>query len=116
MYIHRHAFHTGRIATPYFARKGTNGVSTNGVTEFFRLFDRWTFWVLQLTYFYLPQKGARAYIFPQPDKIYDFAAAPLMLTPCVRNQFAIGPSTQETNALDDVPEPIAGNPYSRLTA
>ena len=30
-------------------RKGTNGVSTNGVTANFMLFDRGTFWVLRLT-------------------------------------------------------------------
>ncbi len=43
-------------------RKGTNGVSTNGVTANFMFFDRGTFWVLPLTYFYLP-KSARAYLF-----------------------------------------------------
>ena len=40
-------------------RKGTNGVSTNGATANFRLFDRGTFWVLLFTCFYLP-KSARA--------------------------------------------------------
>ena len=45
-------------------RKGTNGVSTNGVTANLISFDRGTFWVLPLTYFYLP-KSARAYLFPQ---------------------------------------------------
>ena len=31
------------------SRKGTNGVSTNGVTANFVFFDRGTFWVLPLT-------------------------------------------------------------------
>ena len=44
------------------ARKGTNGVSTNGVAANFMLFGRVLFWVLPLTYFYLP-KSARAYLF-----------------------------------------------------
>ena len=47
--------------------KGTDGVSTNGVTAIFMIFDRRTFWVLPLIYFYLP-KSARAYLFPQSDK------------------------------------------------
>ena len=55
-----HAFH-----------KGTNWVSTNGVTASFMLFDRRTFWVLLLTYLYLP-KSARAYLFPQSVKINYF--------------------------------------------
>ena len=37
-------------------RKGTNGVSTNGVTANVMCFDRGTFGVLPLTYCYLPQK------------------------------------------------------------
>ena len=47
MYIHTHT------------RKGTNGVSANGVTAMFMSFDRGTFWVIRLTYVYLP-KSARA--------------------------------------------------------
>ena len=50
------------------ARKGTNGVSTNGVTAIFMFFDRGVFWVLPLTYLYLP-KSASAYLFPQSVKI-----------------------------------------------
>ena len=45
-------------------RKGTHGVSTNGVTAFFLFFGIGTFWVLPLTYFYLP-KSASAYLFLQ---------------------------------------------------
>ena len=64
--------------------KGQNGVSINGVTANFMLFDRGTFWSLPFTY-YLP-KSARAYLFPQSVKFITFAAAPLVLTVFVRNQ------------------------------
>ena len=60
-------------------RKGTNGVNTNGVTAIFMFFDRGTFWVPPLTYFYIP-KIARAYFFPNLSKFITFAAAPLVLT------------------------------------
>ena len=52
------------------------------------LFDRELFWVLPLTYFYLP-KSARAYLFPQSVKFITFAAAALALTPAVRNQIVV---------------------------
>ena len=52
-------------------RKEKNGVSTNGVTAIFVFFDRGTFWVLPLAYFYLP-KSVRAYLFPQSVKIHYF--------------------------------------------
>ena len=45
------------------SRRGTNGVSTNGVTANLRFFAGGTFWVLPLTYFYIP-KSARAHLFP----------------------------------------------------
>ena len=52
-----------------FARQGTTGVSTHGVTaSLFMFFDRGTFWVLPLTYFCLPE-SARVYVFPQSVKI-----------------------------------------------
>ena len=44
-------------------RRGTNVVSTNGVTANFMLFDIGTFGVFPLTYVYLP-KGARCTVFP----------------------------------------------------
>ena len=48
------------------------------------LFGRGTFWVLPLTYF---PKGARAYPFPPICRnSLTVAAAPLVLTPFVRNQ------------------------------
>ena len=66
-------------------RKGTNGVSTNGVTANFMFFERGTFWVLPLIYCYLP-KSAGAFLFPNLSKFITFAAAPVVLTPFVRNQ------------------------------
>ena len=46
------------------ARKGTNGVSTNGVTvQNLSFLTEGLFWVLLLTYFYLPN-SVRAYLFP----------------------------------------------------
>ena len=47
-------------------------------------FDRGTFWVFPLAYFYL-RRSARAYLFPEPSKLITSAAAPLVLTPFVRN-------------------------------
>ena len=62
-------------------RKGTNGVSTNGVTANFMFFDRGTFWVLPLTYFHIP-KSARAYLFPRSVKIRYFCSqTPISLYP-----------------------------------
>ena len=66
-------------------RKGTNGVGTKEVTADFCFFDSGTFWVLPLTCLYLP-KSARAYLFPDVSNILTLAAAPLVLTPFVRNQ------------------------------
>ena len=64
----------------YGVRKGTNGVSTNGVTANFLFFDRGTFWVLPLTYFYLP-KSARAYLFSQSVEIHYFCSGPIGVDP-----------------------------------
>ena len=55
-------------------RKGTNGVNTNGVTANFKCFDR-DFLGTPLTFF-----------FPNLSTFITFAAAPLVLTPFVRNQ------------------------------
>ena len=66
-------------------RKGTNGVSTHGVAADIMIFDRGTFWVLTLTYFYLPKVPGRT-SFPNLSKLITFAAAPLVLTPFVRDQ------------------------------
>ena len=70
-------------------RKGTNGVSTNGVAANFIFFDRGTFWVLPLTNCYLP-KSARAYLSPQSDKIHYFCIGPNSVDPlCPRAILAV---------------------------
>ena len=62
--------------SPCTSRKGTNGVSTNGVTANLMLFDRGTFWVLPLTYVNLP-KCAKTYLFPQSAKTPYFSSGPM---------------------------------------
>ena len=62
------------------ARKGTNGVSTNGVIANFMMFDRGTLWVLALTYCCLP-KSARAYLFLQSVDISYFCSGPISVDP-----------------------------------
>ena len=61
---------------PSLVRRGTNGVSTKGVTANFMLFGRGTFWVLPLTYLYIP-KSARANLFPRSAKIPYFRSGPI---------------------------------------
>ena len=62
-------------------RKGSNGVSTNGVTaNVIMFFGRGTFWVLPLTYFYLP-KSAGAYLFPQSVNIHYFCSGTVSVDP-----------------------------------
>ena len=56
------------------------GVSTHGVTANCTFFDRGTFWVLPLTYLYLP-KNARAYIFPKSVKMHYFCSGPISVDP-----------------------------------
>ena len=67
--------------------KGLMGSALMGSLRIPCLFDRGTFWVLPLTYFCLP-KSANTYLFPPicQNVHYLFAAAPLVLTPFVRNQ------------------------------
>ena len=60
------------------ASERDNGVSTNGVTAIYCFST-------EGIYLYLP-KSAKAYLLPQSVKIVTFAAAPLVLTPLVRNQ------------------------------
>ena len=79
-------------------RKGTNGVSTNGVTANFMFFDRGTFWVLLLIYFHLPQ-SARAYLFPQSVKINYFSSGPISVGPiCPQPKSARQPGSQAARA------------------
>ena len=68
--------------------KGTNGVSTVGVTANVMFFDRGTFGILPLTYVCLPE-SARVYLFPNLSKsLFVFVAAPLVFTPFVRRNQA----------------------------
>ena len=71
------------------ARKGTTGVSTNGVTANFMLFARGTFWVLLLTFLYLP-RSARAYLFLQSVKLHYFCSGPISVDPICPHQAARG--------------------------
>ena len=65
--------------------KGRTGSARMRSLQFVMLFDRGTCWVLPSTYFYIP-RSARANLDPQSVKFLTFAAAPLVLTPVVRNQ------------------------------
>ena len=55
-------------------------VSTNGVTANVMFFDRGTFGVLPLTYFYLP-KSTKAYLFHQSVKMNYFCSGPIRVDP-----------------------------------
>ena len=67
-------------------RKGTNGVSTNAVTAIsFYVFDRGIF-VGTPVNLLLSSQSVTVYLFPNLSKLITFAAAPLVLTPSVRNQ------------------------------
>ena len=64
------------------ARKGTDGVSTNGATANLICLteDRGVSWVLPLTYLSLPE-SARAYLFPLSVKISYFCCGPISVDP-----------------------------------
>ena len=84
------------------AGEGQMGSALIWVTANFMLFDRGTFWVLPLTCFYLSTKVPGHTFFPNRSKIITFAAAPLGLTPFVRNQLglpgnATGPTTRSAS-------------------
>ena len=51
-----------------------------GSLQILVVFHRGTFWVLPLTYFYLPQ-SARAYLFPQSVKSHYFCSGPISADP-----------------------------------
>ena len=61
---------------------------------------------INLLTFYLP-KSARAYLFPQSVKFKTLAAAPLVLTPFVRNQLARKASAVPTSRFPRHAEPRA---------
>ena len=60
--------------------KGLMGSALTGVTANFVFFDRGTFWVLLLTYLYIP-KSDRAYLFPQSVRIHYFCSGPISVDP-----------------------------------
>ena len=66
-------------------RKGTNGVSTNGVTANLMFFDR-DFSGTPVNLLLSSQKCQGVSFSPNLSTLITFAAAPLMLTPFVRNQ------------------------------
>ena len=73
---------TPTLRRPTAIGKGQTGSALMGSLRLIFFFDRGTFWVLPLTCFY-PPKSDRAY---HLSKFITFAAAPLVLTPFVRNQ------------------------------
>ena len=80
IYIHKGDFLPYEMHYPELG-KGTNGVSTNGVTADSMIsFDRGTFGVLPLTYFYLPKSG-RAYLFSQSVKNIYLCSGPISVDP-----------------------------------
>ena len=66
-------------------RKGTNGVSTNGVTANFMFLTERLFGYSRQTTFTFPKVTGRTFL-PNLSKTITFAAAPLVLTSFVRNQ------------------------------
>ena len=63
-------------------RKGQIGSALMGSLHFL-FFDRGTFWVLPLTYFYVP-KSARAYLCSQSVTIHYFRSGPISADPICR--------------------------------
>ena len=64
-------------------RRGTDGVSANGVSGTVMFFDRGTFWVPAVPI--CQNLSMMRTFFPNPSKLVTFAATPLVLTPFVRN-------------------------------
>ena len=93
-------------------RKGTNGVSTSGVTAKVMFFDRGTFWVLLLTYFYLP-KSARAYLFPQSVKINYFCSGPISVDPICPQPTGVQTHLVSRAAVSSY-RSVFGHPRNRL--
>ena len=56
-------------------------ISTNGVTVNFMFFDRGTFWVLPLTYCYLPNSARAHLFFPQSVKTHYLCSGPIGADP-----------------------------------
>ena len=64
-------------------------------------FDRGTFWVLPLTYFYIPRSSGAHLFSTIRQQSITFAAAPLVLTPFVRNQGTQTQNDDNNNNNDD---------------
>ena len=60
--------------------KGHMGSALMGSLRILVLFDRGTFWVLLLTYFYIT-KSAGVYLFPQSVKNVCFCSGPISVDP-----------------------------------
>ena len=60
--------------------KGQMGSALMGSTANDMFLDRGIFWVLPLSYCYVP-KSARAYLFPQSVKIHHFCSGPISVDP-----------------------------------
>ena len=69
-----------RTPLPASLGKGQMGSALMGSLQDCMFLDRGTFWVLPITYFYLP-KSARAYLFPQSVKIPYFCSGPISVDP-----------------------------------
>ena len=110
-------------------RKGTNGPMGSELMaspQILSFFDRGTFWVLPLTYTYLP-KSARAYLFPQSARIHYFCSGPLSVDPiCPQaNKAARRPepkmgrtrtSERSVAALTERSQSLGSNPRGRPSA
>ena len=91
-----------------------NGVSTNGVAANFMFVDRGIFWVLPLSYLNIP-KSARVFLFPQSVKLVAFAAAPLVLTPFMKQQTTDKQTPTQTEQHNKRVDPICPQPRKCLS-
>ena len=83
----------------------TNGVSTNGGTGKFMFFDRGTFWVLPLTYFYLP-KSTRVYPFSPICHISCyFCSGPISVDPICQQPKGALPGIVHAGTREDLAGP-----------
>ena len=85
--------------------KGTTAVSTNGATANFKfVLTAGAFWVVPLTYFYLP-KSARADLFPQSVKIHCFCSGAISVDPIgPQPSRASGGLAEEKATTKDAPQ------------
>ena len=85
IYIYTYIFVFGVLVEPtpstQTARKGTNGVSTNGVAANFMVFDRGAFLGTPVNLLLYSQKFQGVTFFPNLSKVITFAVAPLVFDP-----------------------------------